>query len=134
MASPFILQSGTLANAIAVFTLPATGTITDNLGNVRPATTTQTVSMFLKAQPPTVTDFPGVEASSITVEGWAVAPMAVDSRVIPGTRGTITFGSLASSPCEVVSLNHQYGSTGFIGSLLKTTLGDALRIVIHLQQ
>lgn len=128
MASPFT----DVANATGTFTLPAAGTVTDALGNVIPATTTTAVSLFLKAGPQSETDLPGVDATATILTGYAVSPMALDSRITRGTEGTLLWQG-ATWEFEVVGVNETYGTTGFIATTLTAKRGDDLRLSLRRQ-
>jgi len=136
-----------LANATAVFDVPTAGTITDpTTGNVVPNTETVTVSLYLRnaggISPssgtggglPSLDVFPGVGVEDESFEGYAVSPQALDSRIVPGIKGTITFGSDAPTPCEVVAARYPFGSTGFLGETLQGILGDKIRLSRYSQR
>lgn len=119
-----------LANASVVFTVPAggTSTVTDAVtGNVTPATTTLTVSAYLKAESTRAINFTGVDVEEVEFEGYAVDPQVLDARVVSGTEGSLTFDG-AEWEVEVVGVRQPYGATGLIGATLRSTLGDKLRL------
>jgi hypothetical protein len=121
-----------LANATAVFTLPTVGVITDpDTGNVVPAEETVTATLYLRQGSPQAANLQGVDADTIVMEGYAVEPQALDARVRPGTRGTVTMGG-REMVCEVLQERFPYGSTGLLGTTLQTILGDRIRLAAHL--
>jgi hypothetical protein len=121
-----------LANATAVFTVPTSGTITEAAtGNVVPATESVTVTLYLRGtggSAPRLSDFPGVGVEDDTLEGYAVSPQALDDRITPGTRGTLTYSGEASCACEVAAARYPFGGTGFPGETLQGILGDKIRL------
>ena len=124
-----------IANATAVFTVPTVGTVTDPAtGNVTPATETVTVVLYLKRSTFTPNDLPGVDVDADIFAGYAVNPSAVDARVKRGIRGTLVWAGEASQPCVVSEIGSNFGSTGLIGSTLKTVLGDELRVIRYRQR
>jgi len=124
-----------IANAQAVFTVPTVGVVTDPAtGNVTPATETVTVTLYLKRSSFTPNDLPGVDVDADVFAGYAVNPAAVDARVKRGIRGTLTWGGDASQPCVVSEIGSSLGSTGLIGSTLRATLGDELRVIRYRQR
>lgn len=116
-----------LANASATFNLPTAGTTTDALGNVIPNTEAVTVSLYLR-KASQVNDFPGVDVEVESYEGYAVSPQALDARIQPGVRGTLTFTGDTAASCEVVSTRFPYGTTGLIGSTIQQVLGDKIAL------
>lgn len=126
MASPL----SALTNASAVFTVPASGTTTDaRTGNILPNTTTITVTLYLRQNPiPSSADLPGIDVDTEDFEGYAVNPMALDSRIEPGTIGTLTFSGQPAARCEVVAARYPYGTTGIIGATLQSARGDTIRL------
>ena len=121
-----------LANATAVFTLPTVGVTTDpDTGNVMPAEETTTVTLYLRQGSPQAANLQGVDADTIVMEGYAVEPQALDARVRPGTRGTVTMGG-REMVCEVLQERFPYGNTGLLGSTLQTILGDRIRLAAYL--
>ena len=121
-----------LANATAVFTLPTVGTVTDSeTGNVSPAVETVSATLYLRQGSAQPSNLQGVDADSIVMEGYAVNPQALDARVRPGTRGTVTMSGRTMT-CEVLQERFPYGNTGLIGSTLQTILGDRIRLVAYL--
>ena len=121
-----------LANAVAVFNLPTVGTTTDlDTGNVVPVTEGVTVSLYLRQGSRNGSGFPGVDTDSITFEGYAVSPQALDARIRPGVVGTLAFAGQAAIRCEVLQERFPYGSTGLIGGTLQTVLGDRIRLASY---
>lgn len=121
-----------LANATAVFTLPTVGVTTDpNTGNVLPAEETATVTLYLRQGAPQASNLQGVDADTIVMEGYAVEPQALDARIRPGTRGTVTMSGRQMT-CEVLQERFPYGNTGLLGSTLQTILGDRIRLAAYL--
>jgi hypothetical protein len=119
-------------NATVTFQVAKTGTYTDPAtGNVLPATRDVTVKLFLKAQSMGVRLFPGVDVTDTVYEGYAVDPVAFDAGVVIGTTGTLTFAAEAPAACEVLELRMNYGSSGLIGSILASTLGQKVRLVVR---
>jgi hypothetical protein len=120
-----------LTNAEVVLTVPASGnaTVTDPAtGNVRPATTTLTVSLYAKARSSDATVYPGVDAAQVAFDAVAVSPMALDARITRGVTGTLTFDGGTWS-VEVEGVREPYGATGLIGSTLRSVVGDRLTLV-----
>ena len=121
-----------LANAVATFSLATVGTITDETtGNVLPLTEEVTVSLYLRQGSRNGSGFPGVDTDSITFEGYAVSPQALDARIRPGVTGTLAFAGQAAIRCEVLQERFPYGSTGLIGGTLQTVLGDRIRLASY---
>jgi hypothetical protein len=121
-----------LANATAVFTVvdAAGGVVTDpTTGNVSPATETLSVTMYLRQGSITPADLQGVQVDAEVFEGYAIAPQALDARIVTGTQGTLTFASDAAARCSVARVRHPYGTSGLLGSTLQSVLGDKVRIV-----
>ena len=124
MASAF----AALQNATVVFTLPASGTVTDaGTGNVRPVTTTVTLGAWLKAENVAETTYPGVNVITTLFEGY-VTSGTLDSRVQVGTLGTIAFAGQAAVDCEVLEARLPYGESGVLGAVLTSALGTKLRL------
>jgi hypothetical protein len=118
-----------LANATAVFEVPAAGVRTDPAtGNVVTATSSFSVTLFLKAETVGERVFPGVDVLDTIYEGYAVSPMAFDAGVVVGTSGTLTFAGEAPAECEVLELRMNYGKTGLLGEVLNGTLGQKVRL------
>lgn len=116
-----------LSNATATFKVAATGVVTDpTTGNVRPAEASVQVDLFLKASKQAGVAFPGVEIAETLFEGYALD--ALDSRIVEGTSGTLTFAGEAALPVEVVNLRLPYGKTGLLGSTLNTALGERIQL------
>jgi hypothetical protein len=126
VASPFTQ----VANATATFSLPAAGTITDSLGNVTPATTTYTASLFLRSDPASQpADLPGVDPTATTLTGYAVNPQALNTAIQRGTRGTMAWQGKTWT-VEVQGRNERYGDSGLIADLLTTFRGDDIRLTL----
>ena len=122
----------TLANASATFQLATAGTTTDaTTGNVLAVYENVTVSMYLRQGSRNGSGFPGVDTDTITFEGYAVSPQALDARIKPGITGTISFAGQAAIRCEVLQERFPYGSTGLIGSTLQNVLGDRIRLATY---
>jgi hypothetical protein len=122
-----------LQNATVTFTLPATGVVTDaGTGNVRPNTTTVTLSAWLKAENVAETTYPGVNIITTLYEGY-VTSGALDSRVQVGTLGTVAFAGQSAVSCEVLEARLPYGETGVLGAVLTTALGTKLRLASRAQ-
>ena len=123
-----------LANATVAFSLPTTGTLTDpNTGNVKPAIETVEVSLYLRQGSLNETDLPGVDATAVAYEGYAVSPQALDARIKRGVVGTIEFSGGSEQRCEVVEAAFPYGTQGLIGSTLQQVLGDRIRLLAYIQ-
>lgn len=117
-----------LANATAVFHVAGTGVVTDpETGNVSPAGATVTASLFLKAERVEVLRYPGVDTAETLYEGYAID--ALDSRIVVGTTGTLTFAGEEAVDCEVKAVRLPYGNTGLLGSTLNSVLGEKLQLV-----
>jgi hypothetical protein len=129
MASPF----ADVVNATATFTLPTTGTTTDAFGNVIAATETVTATLFLKGRQEIPTGTPGTEGTLTTLSGYAVDPMALDTRIRQGTEGTVTWQG-ATHIFEVLGRNVIYGDDGFISTTLTAERGDDITILLFRQQ
>jgi hypothetical protein len=117
-----------LANASATFDLATVGTTTDAYGNVLPQTEAVTVSLYLRQAQPAETTYPGVDIATEVYEGYAISPMALDPRIKPGTRGTLSFSGDTAASCEVVATNYPFGTIGLIGATVQQVLGDKIRI------
>lgn len=129
MTSPFTI----VENTTATFTIPAAGTVTDSLGNVRPATTTTTAELFLRADPASQpADMPGVDPLASTLTGYAVSPMTLPAAITRGTRGTLAWNGHTWT-VEVQGVRERYGNTGMIAELLAQYRGDDIRLLL-LQQ
>lgn len=117
-----------LANASVTFQVAGTGVVTDpETGNVSPAPGTVTASLFLKAERVDVIRYPGVDTSEILYDGFAID--VLDSRVLVGTKGTLTFAGEAVVECEVKAVRIPYGKTGLLGSTLNSALGERIQLV-----
>jgi hypothetical protein len=122
-----------VANASCAFSLPAAGTTVDAAtGNVLPASETVTVSLYLRQGSRSGANFPGVDTDTVTFEGYAVSPQALDARIRPGVRGSLTFAGQAAVRCEVIQERFPYGSTGVIGGTLQRVLGDRIRLTTYI--
>jgi hypothetical protein len=121
-----------VANASCAFYLPAAGTTVDaTTGNVLPASETVTYSLYLRQGSRSGAGFPGVDTDTVTFEGYAVSPQALDARIRPGVRGSLTFAGQAAVRCEVIQERFPYGSAGLLGSTLQSILGDRVRITTY---
>jgi hypothetical protein len=129
MASPFT----DVVNTTATFTLPTTGTVTDALGNVVAATESVAAQLFMKGRVESPTGTPGAEGTLTTLAGYAVEPMALDTRIRQGTEGTLTWQG-ATHIFEVVGRNIIYGDDGFIADTLTTERGDDITLLLFRQQ
>lgn len=119
-----------LANATVTFQVAATGVYTDPVtGNVLPATSDVTISLFLKGESTGARIFPGVDVLDTVYEGYAVNPSSFDPAVVVGTTGTLTFAGEAARECEVLELRTSYGKTGLMGEILNGTLGEKVKLV-----
>lgn len=121
-----------LANATATFQLATVGTTTDpETGNVLPQVEAVTVTLYLRQGSRNGAGFPGVDTDTVTFEGYAVSPQALDARIRPGVLGTLTFAGQPAIRCEVLQERFPYGSTGLIGSTLQSILGDRIRLASY---
>lgn len=121
-----------VANATATFQLATVGTTTDpDTGNVLPQTENVTVTLYLRQGSRSGSGFPGVDTDTISFEGYAVSPQALDARIKPGVTGTLSFAGQAAIRCEVLQERYPYGSTGLIGSTLQSILGDRIRLATY---
>lgn len=121
-----------LANATATFTLATIGTTTDpDTGNVLPTTEAVTVTLYLRQGSRNGSGFPGVDTDTITFEGYAISPQALDARIRPGVVGTVAFAGQPAIRCEVLQERYPYGSTGLLGSTLQGILGDRIRLATY---
>jgi hypothetical protein len=124
-----------LENASVTFVVPAAGTVTDAAtGNVRAATTTTTVALYLKAEKSAYRPLPGIDVDEVRYSGYALNPVAFPAGVVEGTTGTLTFAGEASVECRVVELRTPYGKTGLIGGTLNSVLGEAVVLVARGQR
>jgi hypothetical protein len=122
-----------LANATATFTVAGSATITDpETGNIKPVDESVVVSLFLKAEKQRNRQFPGVDIEEVFFEGYAVE--ALDSRVLVGTLGSLSFSSETAVDCEVLELRTPYGDTGLIGDVLAKALGEKIVLVSRKQR
>lgn len=121
-----------LANATATFNLATVGTTTDpDTGNVLPTTEAVTVTLYLRQGSRNGSNFPGVDTDSVTFEGYAISPQALDARIRPGVTGTVAFAGQPAIRCEVLQERYPYGSTGLLGGTLQTILGDRIRLACY---
>jgi hypothetical protein len=121
-----------LANATATFKLAAVGTTTDaTTGNVLPNVEQVTVSLYLRQGGRSGANFPGVDTDTVTFEGYAIQPQALDARIRPGVEGTLAFAGQAAIRCEVIQERYPYGSTGLLGGTLQAILGDRIRLAAY---
>lgn len=124
-----------LANATVTLKVPTSGVFTDpDTGNVVAATANVTLSLFLKAERVDSSPLPGVDVTETLYEGYAVSPTAIDTRVVVGTEGTLSFGGQDPVDCEVVSLRLPYGNTGLLGSTLSSVLGEKIQLLARGQR
>lgn len=118
-----------IANASVTLELPTIGTTLDELtGNVLPVMESITVGLYLREGGRSGSGFPGVDTDSITLEGYAVNPQALDARVRPGVHGMLTFAGKPACRCEVLQERFPYGTTGLLGGTLQAVLGDRIRL------
>lgn len=118
-----------LENATATFTVAGASLVTDaDTGNVAPAAATVTCSLYLRAENVETRTYPGVNQVETFYEGY-VTSGALDSRIVVGTAGTLAFGGDNAIPCEVMGLRLPYGSTGLLGDVLGTALGEKVMLV-----
>ena len=118
-----------IANASLTLELPTIGTTLDELtGNVLPVMESITVGLYLREGGRSGSGFPGVDTDSITLEGYAVNPQALDARVRPGVTGQLTFAGKPACRCEVLQERYSFGTTGLLGSTLQAVLGDKIRL------
>lgn len=124
-----------LANATIVMALPTAGTVTDaTTGNVRAATENVTISVFLRQGQPDRNEFPGVEGYEQFFEGYAINPQALDARIKPGIKGTLSFAGLTSQACEIMAARYPYGTVGLIGTTVQSVIGDRIRVAVYGQR
>lgn len=117
-----------IANASVSFEVAGQGvTVDPETGNVAVVDEVVTTPLYLKAEKVDVVRYPGVDVVDRVYEGYAVEPL--DTRVVPGTVGTLTFAGEAPVRCEVFSLRLPYGSTGTIGAALTGALGEKIQLV-----
>ena len=118
-----------VANASLTLQLPTRGTTVDAAtGNVLPAIETVTIGLYLREGARSGAALPGVDTDTITLEGYAISPQALDARVRPGVRGTLTFAGKPACRCEVLQERYPFGTTGLLGSTLQSVLGDKIRL------
>jgi hypothetical protein len=121
-----------LSNASATFTVAGAGVVTDaSTGNVTPAAASITVALFLKADRVRGVSFPGVDIQEVVYDGYCLA--ALDSRIVPGVRGVLSFAGEAAVECEVMSVRLPYGKTGLLGGVLNDVLGERIELVARSQ-
>jgi hypothetical protein len=122
-----------LKNATATFTVAGNATIADpETGNIRPVEESVTVNLFLKAEKQRSSQFRGVGIEQTYFEGYVVD--ALDSRVLVGSTGTVSFASQPAVECEVMELNPPYGKTGLLGDVLSKALGESIVLVARSQR
>lgn len=119
-----------LKNAEATFTIAGSGTETDPVtGNVRPAAATVSYSLYLReANRAGETARPGTNNYTALWDGYVVNPSSLDSRIRPGTPGTLKVGDAPARSCVVRDAKYAYGSIGIPGSVLSKVLGDSILI------
>jgi hypothetical protein len=121
-----------LANATATFHLATVGVTTDpDTGNVMPQTEDVTITLYLRQGGLSPANFPGVDTDSITFEGYAVSPQALDVRIRPGVTGTLAFAGQPAVRCQVVQERYPFGSSGLLGSTLQSIVGDKIRLTTY---
>jgi len=121
-----------LANAAATFKVAGTGVVTDpDTGNVSPAEATVAVELFLRAERVETITYPGIDQTSTIYDGYALA--ALDSRIVIGTQGTLTFAGEDPVPFEVKALRLSYGGEGLIGETLAAVLGERVQLISRVQ-
>lgn len=121
-----------LANATATFQLPTVGTTTDpDTGNILPAMEDVTVTLYLRQGGRSPANFPGVDTDSITFEGYAISPQALDARIRPGVTGTLAFAGQAAVRCQVLQERYPFGSSGLLGRTLQSIVGDRIRLATY---
>lgn len=121
-----------LFNASVTFEVAGQGLETDSVtGNVRPVTDTLLYKAFLKASKVDPAVFPGVDATGTIYEGYVIDPQELDARVGGGSIGTITFGSAAAKPFEVLKARMGYGDQGTLGAVLSTALGTKITLLVQ---
>jgi hypothetical protein len=119
-------------NATATFDVVDVGTIEDPAtGNIVPNTEQITVSLFLREGGRSGSGFPGVDTDRLTYDGYAVNPQALDARIQAGVRGLLTFSGKSPARCEVLQERHPYGSTGLIGGIMQSVIGDRIRLAVY---
>ena len=122
-----------LKNASATFTVAGSATITDpETGNIKPVEESITVDLFLKTEKQRNRQFPGVDIEQTYYEGYVVSTL--DSRVLVGSTGSVTFASEPAVDCEVLELNPPYGKTGLLGGVLAQALGEKIVLVSRRQR
>jgi hypothetical protein len=122
-----------IANSSLTLELPTVGTTIDQLtGNVLPVVEPVTVGLYLREGGRSGSGFPGVDTDSITLEGYAVNPQALDARVRPGVTGQLIFAGKPACRCEVLQERFPYGTTGLLGGTLQAVLGDKIRLRVFI--
>lgn len=121
-----------LANSTLVLNVPIAGTTTDDYGNVRPNTSTVTVTAYLRRANPNRSGFGGTDIDGDVMEGYVMA--ALDSRIVRGTTGTVAFAGEPAQRCEVQDLNYSHGTTGLIGATKLRVLGASIRVIRYQQR
>jgi hypothetical protein len=117
-----------IANASVTFEVADSGTYVDpDTGNVIAVSETVTVPCYLKAEKVDVIRYPGVDVVDQVYEGYATEPL--DTRIVPGTPGVLSFAGEPEARCEVFSLRLPYGGTGTIGGTLVAALGEKIQLV-----
>lgn len=124
-----------LANATATISVAGTGVVTDpDTGNVMPAPSSTTLSLFLRAENVSYNAYPGIDVTDTVYEGYAVSPQVIPAGVVLGAEGTLAFAGEAAVSCEVLELRMPYGATGLLGETLRSALGDRIRLVARGQR
>ena len=121
------------ANATATFDVVDVGTVEDpDTGNILPVTEQISVVLFLREGSRSGSDLPGVDTDSLTYEGYAVNPQALDARIQAGVTGSLVFSGKPAARCEVLQERYPYGSNGLIGQTLQNVLGDKIRLAVYI--
>lgn len=122
-----------VSNASVTLELPAAGTSVDaTTGNVVAAVEPVTFAAYLREGSRSGAGFPGVDTDTITLEGYAISPQVLDTRVRPGVAGTVTFAGRPPRRCEVLQERYPFGTTGLMGGILQQVLGDRIRLASYL--
>jgi len=78
-----------------------------------------------------VVDIGTVEDPATTYDGYAVNPQALDARIQAGVRGLLVFSGKPPARCEVLQERYPYGSTGLIGGIMQSVIGDRIRLAVY---
>ena len=121
-----------LANSTATFNVVDVGTVEDpDTGNIIPATEQVTVALYLREGGRSGSGFPGADTDRLTYEGYAVDPQALDARIQAGVTGSLVFSGKPPARCEVLQERYPYGSTGLIGGIVQSVIGDKIRLAVY---